>query len=107
MKPQDCKYYKSGTVCDRCTVAITEEDIDNRFKTINNLEDAKTREDLEFGCAQITDALLYLNWDSPDDAGPLFDKHDELIGGKAVIGWCTSPGEKFQSGYKYNFEEKK
>jgi hypothetical protein len=102
---KECKYYKEGTACDRCVLEITEKDIDERWKVISNLENATTHEDLEFGCAQITDALLYLVWDSPDHAGPLFDKRDELIGGQAVACCFSQPGEKFRSWYEYNNEE--
>jgi hypothetical protein len=102
---KDCRYYKKGTICDKCNLVLIEQDfeLEKRFKIIHNLEDAKTREDLKSNCAQIIDALLYLNWDSPDDAGPLFDKHRKLIGGQAVIAWVSKPGAKFEHGYKYNW----
>jgi len=100
-----CEYYKEGTVCDRCTLEITEKDMEERWKAIHNLELAKTREDLEFSCAQITDALLYLVWDSPHHAGPLFDKQNALIGGEAVASCVSQPGEKFQSWYEYHNEK--
>jgi len=100
MEPKDCKYYREGTVCDRCTLEITEQDIEDRWKVLSNLEDAKTWKDIEFGCAQIHDALMYLVWDSPDDAD--FDKHERLVGGQAVIIKFNKPGEPFKSWYEYN-----
>jgi len=100
MEPTDCKYYKEGTVCDRCTLEITKKDIEERWKALSNLEDAKTWEDIEFSCAQIYDALMYLVWDSPDDAD--FNKHERLVGGRAVITKFNKPGEPFKSWYEYN-----
>ena len=42
---------------------------------------------------------MYLVWDSPDDAD--FDKHEELVGGQAVIIKFNKPGEPFKSWYEY------
>ena len=48
--------------------------LNEKFDALNNLEAASKREDLSYNKDQYRDALLYLTWDSPDAAEPLWDK---------------------------------
>ena len=98
----NCKCYKAGNPCDNCKLILTKQDteLNHRFDMLNNLKHASKREDLKFSCAELDDALLYLCWDSPEDATLLSDKHRKLIGGYPIIGHLFVSGKATRYRYR-------